>query len=200
MKTCRICKADKPLDEFYQAPKMRDGFFSECKPCARAISLKWKNKNRARTRKTALDKYYADPAAAAKKSAIYYLENTDKLRTASRIYYAENVDHCRSRNRQWKSENKEQVLVLNHRYRAKHRGVEGTHGIDDIERIFSQQKGKCAVCRTPLGPNRHRDHIVPLSRGGSNWAKNIQLLCPPCNLSKNARDPVEFMQSVGFLC
>ncbi|MBU9359553.1 HNH endonuclease [Burkholderia multivorans] len=43
------------------------------------------------------------------------------------------------------------------------------------------------------------DDIEPLARGGSNDIANIQLLCRTCNLSKHARDPVEFMQSRGFL-
>lgn len=39
----------------------------------------------------------------------------------------------------------------------------------------------------------------PLARGGTNQRTNLQLLCPPCNLSKSAKDPIDFMQSRGFL-
>jgi hypothetical protein len=28
---------------------------------------------------------------------------------------------------------------------------------------------------------------------------NVQLLCPPCNLKKHAKDPIQFMQERGFL-
>jgi hypothetical protein len=28
---------------------------------------------------------------------------------------------------------------------------------------------------------------------------NVQLLCATCNLNKNAKDPIDFMQSRGFL-
>jgi 5-methylcytosine-specific restriction endonuclease McrA len=28
------------------------------------------------------------------------------------------------------------------------------------------------------------DHIVPLSKGGSNTARNVELLCEKCNRSK----------------
>jgi 5-methylcytosine-specific restriction endonuclease McrA len=31
------------------------------------------------------------------------------------------------------------------------------------------------------------DHIIPVSRGGSNTARNIELRCEPCNRRKGAR-------------
>ncbi len=36
-------------------------------------------------------------------------------------------------------------------------------------------------------------------RGGPHRASNLQLLCMPCNRRKNARDPIDHMQSLGFL-
>jgi hypothetical protein len=32
-----------------------------------------------------------------------------------------------------------------------------------------------------------------------NEARNIQLLCEPCNLSKQDKDPIEWAQSCGVL-
>jgi hypothetical protein len=32
-KTCRICGCEKPIDEFYRAAGMADGYRSECKAC-----------------------------------------------------------------------------------------------------------------------------------------------------------------------
>lgn len=31
----------------------------------------------------------------------------------------------------------------------------------------------------------HVDHIIPLSRNGTNWPDNLALACQLCNLSKN---------------
>jgi len=35
--------------------------------------------------------------------------------------------------------------------------------------------------------------------GGANDRANLQLLCGSCNKSKHAKDPIDFMQSRGFL-
>lgn len=68
-----------------------------------------------------------------------------------------------------------------------------------INKIGELQSWRCACCGVSIKKNRHVDHIVPLKRGGSHSASNIQLLCPQCNLSKAAKDPIEFMQQRGFL-
>jgi len=49
--------------------------------------------------------------------------------------------------------------------------------------VWRRDGGKCARCGS-----RERleyDHIVPVSKGGSNTARNIELLCEKCNRSKS---------------
>lgn len=40
MKTCRICKVPKPLEQFPKRPKMKDGHRTECIECTRAAHLR----------------------------------------------------------------------------------------------------------------------------------------------------------------
>jgi RHS repeat-associated protein len=42
---------------------------------------------------------------------------------------------------------------------------------------------------TPPGNERHRDHIIPRSRGGDGTPENGQILCRDCNLRKRDRMP-----------
>jgi 5-methylcytosine-specific restriction endonuclease McrA len=69
-----------------------------------------------------------------------------------------------------------------------------------VHRIGSAQRWRCAVCRCDLKKSgNHMDHIMPLAKGGQHAPQNIQLLCPPCNVRKSAKDPIAFMQERGFL-
>ena len=54
---------------------------------------------------------------------------------------------------------------------------------DDIKLIVWQRDGgKCVNCGSTQ--NLEYDHIIPISMGGSNTARNLQLLCQNCNRSK----------------
>ena len=45
MKTCFKCGQDKPLDDFYRHPAMKDGRLGKCKDCAKADVLQRRNEN-----------------------------------------------------------------------------------------------------------------------------------------------------------
>lgn len=96
--------------------------------------------------------------------------------------------------REYYARNKARFLASSHRRRDRVRESPGHFTAADVERIKGQQKNRCGACRKPL-KKYHIDHHIPLARGGTNEARNIQLLCPSCNHSKSARDPIEFMQS-----
>lgn len=49
--------------------------------------------------------------------------------------------------------------------------------------VWRRDKGKCALCGSRK--NLEFDHIVPVSKGGSNTARNIELLCESCNRAKS---------------
>jgi uncharacterized protein len=50
--------------------------------------------------------------------------------------------------------------------------------------VWRRDGGACVKCGSRR--NLEYDHIVPVSKGGSNTARNIELLCESCNRSKSA--------------
>jgi hypothetical protein len=48
--------------------------------------------------------------------------------------------------------------------------------------VWRRDGGKCARCGSR--EKLEYDHIVPLSKNGSNTARNVELLCEKCNRSK----------------
>jgi len=81
-----------------------------------------------------------------------------------------------------------------HRYRARKRHAPGSHTFADLAAIFEKQGGICFYCERQLASiqDGHFDHVVPLSRGGSDGPENLVFACPGCNWRKHARTPAEF--------
>ena len=48
--------------------------------------------------------------------------------------------------------------------------------------VWKRDGGKCSKCGT--SSELEFDHIIPVSKGGANTAKNIELLCMKCNRKK----------------
>lgn len=147
--------------------------------------------------------YQANKEAILESRKAYYAENKKAVLERRASYRAENREKVIEANAQWRATNKDKIYELNRNYRAAKRGADGRHTRVDISRIYDLQRGLCATCAckvTKKGKDRfHVDHIVALSRGGSNWPDNLQLLCEFCNLSKGPKDQFEWAAENGRL-
>lgn len=150
----------------------------------------------------------------------YYAANSEKLKTKSAERLAANREKINALERDrykpeqhWRKKNpdrnKEVVSAYlkenAHKrivYEANRRARKASGGDlspDSKERLMKLQRGRCACCGDHLKQDCHLDHVHPLSKGGQNTFSNVQLLCKPCNLAKNAKHPIDFMQSRGYL-
>lgn len=211
------------LSRYYTGKPCKHGHLAErgvikraCCECVdianRAIRLTPEQRKAARANTKAW--YGANKDAVAERARIWYLANKDSVRAQHKAYYSENKVKEAERKRVFRVANKEMMAARRKAYheanpeiartqsnnrRALKRAAEGKHTADEIKALFARQRGKCAICRFSLKGGYDADHIMPLKLGGSNWISNIQLLCEPCNASKGAKHPVDFMQRRGFL-
>lgn len=103
------------------------------------------------------------------------------------------------------SDTKEYRHVYAANRRTRTRTASGTHTTKDLQQRLKQQQYRCYICNKKLKRQQdgtyvyHVDHWIPLSKGGSNNARNLRITHPKCNLEKSALLPILFAQKRGLL-
>lgn len=215
MKTCRVCKTEKPLAEYHNQKSSKDGKQSDCRTCKITVGKKYRQECKEAIAERALRRKVENPDRYFKNHANYRNRNRELIRERARVWAAKDYAENPSRNIAtvvaWQKRNPEKVKAieanrcpLKARIRADLRRSRiaetgGFYTIQEVKDLIEDQHGKCVYCKTDIREIYHIDHIVPVSKGGSSWPENLQILCPPCNLSKGAKCPIEFAQERGML-
>jgi 5-methylcytosine-specific restriction endonuclease McrA len=214
MKICTKCKTKKQLSEFSKDSKRADGLQYSCKECFKAYRLE--NYERITAKKTEYARLNAEKIREMSRAhrlknreKIYarkrekYMQDIEQITILRRFKDSQNKELLAARQKAYRASNPEKLAQYNRNRRAFKKSADGKHAAEDVRSIFTSQRGLCASCKTRLivdGANKyHVDHIVPLSRGGSNDKYNIQCLCQTCNVRKNAKDPIEWANQNGKL-
>lgn len=190
------------LTQFFTGVPCKHGHFSprevydkRCVECTRIRKAAYFQKNK--------DRVLASNKAWVVKNKDKVHAYTMKWRKANEERYLAAQEAWKTNNPDyqevWRKANLEMVRARGQRRRARKKGALGSFTKEDIQRIHKQQRHKCAVCRTSIKDAYEIDHIVAIAVGGTNWPKNLQLLCMPCNRSKGKKDPIEFMRERGML-
>jgi 5-methylcytosine-specific restriction endonuclease McrA len=201
----------------------------DCKPCGKIRAVAYRSANIEKIKAKKLIYRAINIEKIKAKDIAYRTKNVEQLKVKSADYYAANRQKLDAANLSWAKANPEKIKAISKTYRIANRvamnaaiaawrianpktvrihkqnrrarklknGGILSKGL--AAKLFKLQQGKCPCCHQPLGDDYHLDHIVPLALGGSNTDDNMQLLTATCNLQKNAKHPIDFMQQKGFL-
>lgn len=227
-KRCIVCSEEKPTTDFSKQAARKDGLRRQCKACDAISRADYYQRNAEKRRAAAAEWKKKNPELAAQKLREWRKQNPEKIKAARKsweeknpgrvqqlnkewheknresalanmaVYRQEHPEYFAKKAKEWRAENQELARTITRRYKARRKGASGSFTDADIERLKVAQRGKCCYCRKPL-LKYHIDHIVPVSKGGSNDPSNLQLLCPRCNISKGDKMPEVFAQKMGFL-
>lgn len=145
----------------------------------------------ARYAATSAARYQRNKERLSEKRRARYAANRDAVLAQNQAWHEKNLERHRELCRRWARCNPEAARALVARRRALLLQVGGVYGKNDIAAMRQAQADRCTTCATGLAAGYHVDHVIPLSRGGSNWPSNLQLLCPTCNRRKGAKLPHE---------
>lgn len=208
LRKCKVCGQEKALTgNFHLTGSPSSGkkrhYEWRCLTCWAEIRRNTRRVDLAKSRAGYAAYYGANREAvnAAKRS--WVIKNKEKVLSTQRQKRFENRErdrpYFRERQRVWRENNRQQSRLNAKEQRAKRRRVKVERitkkQIDDLR---EKQGARCAICRKKL-VKEHIDHIHPIAKGGAHEIRNLQLLCPPCNMSKHDAHPIDFMQKLGFL-
>ena len=142
---------------------------------------KWQKNNPEKV-KNARKKYYLGNTYKE-----WAAENKEKIRKKNKKYYSENKEKAKIFRKKWQGNNPEKVREENFRRRTNGKIEKGVIAKIINENILKYGIITCEKCKKQClsSYDYHVDHIVPISKGGTNDCGNLQVLCAYCNLSKH---------------
>lgn len=187
---CVGCGEIVPEDRDHVQWNKADGFYSRCLPCHRARNKeamrRWCKKHPEVARKRsaeAMEKWkQADP------------EGFKAVRVATeKNWILNNPERRREIARDWARNNPSKTKANSHKRIARQKAAPGSHTAEQLLQMLEDQEGRCAYCEVDIREGWSTDHMQPLSRGGRNDWTNLALACLSCNLRKNAKTAIEYM-------
>lgn len=130
----------------------------------------------------------ASSVATSASARAWGRKNPDKRRIHGIEYRKRHPDY----GKRYYAKNRDKVLAKHARRRAYILNSDEHFTRVDVATQYRSQKGKCWHCGKLVGQKYHIDHLIPLSRGGSNSARNIVISCPSCNVTRRNKLTMEW--------
>ncbi len=179
-KICNTCDIPLRTNEFYTRKEAKDGLRNQCKRCICRRQGKWTISNQEKYR--VYNKQYVQTESGRKNRnrAIRKYYKTESYNQAQRKYLAS-------------PKGKAKAIRGDHKHRARLKQTEATLTAQEWRDIQRQYNFRCCYC----GKEKKltRDHVLPLSKGGSLTKENIVPACQSCNSKKGVKYVAQFIQT-----
>lgn len=165
-KACCTCREGKSLESFHKDKGKKDGRSARCKECTASRNAQFRQAHPDHNRIWRL--------ANRAKVAMYRSHNRRK-----------NVDQVRRYRRFWKRTHRAVYNRLSHLRRSRVAALHEAYTIQEWRDLCERYGNICLACGRQ--GNLTVDHVIPISKGGSNSIENIQPLCGTCNSIKHSK-------------
>ena len=143
--------------------------------------IEWRLKNPKKVQEI---QYRVNHSDKGKQRQKRYRDSHKKERSESfKKWYEKNKERMNELHRLWVSKNKESARQIDRKQYARRKKAKGNFTLKEWEEVKKKHGYRCAICKKMK--KLTVDHIIPLSKNGTNYIQNIQSLCKNCNSSKN---------------
>jgi 5-methylcytosine-specific restriction endonuclease McrA len=205
LKRCSRCGEYLPPTSEYFYPDKRNSsqLRADCKLCNRANGKQYRKTNPEKARESVRRTRNTKSPEYKRKKREYmrrwHSEHRDITRARCKNWRTQNIEVARQSCHNWRLANPEKVASYTRNRKARLRDSEGTHTAADVQAQLKRQKGMCYYCGAKVGNKYHVDHVVPVTRNGSNDPSNLVIACPICNIKKSDKLPHEWPEGGRLL-
>ena len=125
-------------------------------------------------------------------------KRSDVFRKTDAVYHYRyrklNRDRCIEYERRWRAAHPGVNACNNAKRRALQREAEGGFTPEEFRLKCEAYENRCVYCNEEVSLTI--DHVIPLSRGGSNSIENIVPACNHCNSTKGTKTYSEFLEYI----
>ena len=125
----------------------------------------------------------------------YFGQYKNKRGGITKIGYRNSCRKCMAeRTAKHSAENPDLVQNRLDRRKELEENARGYYTDSDIRKIRKELEDQCRFCSAPLNRGGEIEHLTPLSRGGTNYPRNLTLACLNCNREKTNKTLEEYSE------